>query len=31
MKIISEELNIPLEEVKKNDEGSELLDGKVRK
>ncbi|MEA2066174.1 MAG: NAD(P)/FAD-dependent oxidoreductase [Thermotogota bacterium] len=31
MKIISEELNIPLEEVKKNDKGSELLDGKVRK
>jgi len=30
MKIISEEHNIPIEEVKKNDEESELLDGKVR-
>ncbi|MFO7880976.1 MAG: NAD(P)/FAD-dependent oxidoreductase [Kosmotogaceae bacterium] len=31
MKIISEELNIPLEEVKKNEDKSEMLDGKVRK
>ncbi|MFW6121515.1 MAG: NAD(P)/FAD-dependent oxidoreductase [Petrotogales bacterium] len=31
IKILSEELNIPLEEVKKNEGKSELLDGKVRK
>ncbi len=31
MKILSEELNVPLEEVKKNEDKSELLDGKVRK